>query len=314
MEQEGIEQVINVGDVQDNGYVPPYVGLEEPTTIKEEMTYYELLRITPAALTKDITAAYKNLALIYHPDKLSKEETDEKFKIIAEAYAILKDPKSRAAYDNSVATATFEPSSSMTAEERMQFDSADAARLNSHNPSGTSSNRFVLPKCAEYRTRVVITTQQVFTGANLSVPIKRKVTCVQCSGTGGDGGRIEMCSRCSGCGVNIRRMKQASDTTSAEASTIHFTHGCTSCGTLGVIVKNKTGACTYCCSRGWLFRFPNWRQSGTSRSNWRVISQASRKRSTSFCKKDSMKRSQRRSSDSMRLATNFCRKNVDWHV
>jgi hypothetical protein len=67
--------------------------------IDENLRYdpYKVLGLERGATSKEITAAYKRLALEYHPDKsssstsnLSKEEADKKFKEIADAYASLK--------------------------------------------------------------------------------------------------------------------------------------------------------------------------------------------------------------------------------
>lgn len=46
--------------------------------------------------TKD---AFRSLALKYHPDRNREPGTEERFKEIAEAYAVLSDPKKRAEYD-----------------------------------------------------------------------------------------------------------------------------------------------------------------------------------------------------------------------
>jgi molecular chaperone DnaJ len=50
----------------------------------------------------DIKKAYRNLALKYHPDRVTpdkKKEAEEKFKEISEAYAVLSDSQKRSQYD-----------------------------------------------------------------------------------------------------------------------------------------------------------------------------------------------------------------------
>ena len=49
----------------------------------------EVLGINHNASTKEISKAYKQLALIYHPDKSSCHQAEEKFKQIREAYETL---------------------------------------------------------------------------------------------------------------------------------------------------------------------------------------------------------------------------------
>jgi len=59
--------------------------------------YYKILEVSENATQEEIKKAYRKLALIYHPDKNPSGE--EKFKEIAEAYAVLSDPDKRKNYD-----------------------------------------------------------------------------------------------------------------------------------------------------------------------------------------------------------------------
>lgn len=61
--------------------------------------YYEVLGITRTASDEEIKVAYRKLARKYHPDVSKEPEAEERFKEIGEAYAVLKDPEKRAAYD-----------------------------------------------------------------------------------------------------------------------------------------------------------------------------------------------------------------------
>jgi curved DNA-binding protein CbpA len=66
-----------------------------------KINFYEILEVPKNATTDDIKKAYKKLAMKWHPDKNPNnvKEAEEKFKIIAEAYAILSDPEKRRKYD-----------------------------------------------------------------------------------------------------------------------------------------------------------------------------------------------------------------------
>jgi curved DNA-binding protein len=61
--------------------------------------YYKILGVEPDADRKAVTGAYRRLARKYHPDVSSEGDAEEKFKEIAEAYAVLKDKGKRAEYD-----------------------------------------------------------------------------------------------------------------------------------------------------------------------------------------------------------------------
>ena len=65
----------------------------------EYKDYYKILGVAKDAGADDIKKAYRRLAHKYHPDVSKAEDAEEKFKEVAEAYATLKDPEKRAAYD-----------------------------------------------------------------------------------------------------------------------------------------------------------------------------------------------------------------------
>lgn len=63
--------------------------------------YYELLGVSSDANATEIKAAYKRMAMLYHPDRNpDNAEAEEHFKVINEAYETLSDPAKRDAYDN----------------------------------------------------------------------------------------------------------------------------------------------------------------------------------------------------------------------
>jgi DnaJ family protein A protein 2 len=62
---------------------------------------YEILNVDKKANREDIKKAYRNLALIHHPDRGGNPD---KFKRINEAYKILENEKSRKEYDKTGST------------------------------------------------------------------------------------------------------------------------------------------------------------------------------------------------------------------
>ncbi|WP_250657175.1 DnaJ C-terminal domain-containing protein [Alkalimarinus coralli] len=61
--------------------------------------YYKILGVNVDADAKEIKTAYRKLARKYHPDMNPAEGAESKFKEVAEAYEVLKDPARRAEFD-----------------------------------------------------------------------------------------------------------------------------------------------------------------------------------------------------------------------
>lgn len=70
--------------------------------------YYDILGVEKKASLKDIKAAYRRLALKYHPDRNKAADAETKFKEINEAYQVLADSKKRQIYDQ-YGHAAFDP-------------------------------------------------------------------------------------------------------------------------------------------------------------------------------------------------------------
>jgi len=63
---------------------------------------YSVLGVSPTATQAEITHAYRRHLRDHHPDIRSREsnsEADERLRQVLEAYALLRDPRRRAAYD-----------------------------------------------------------------------------------------------------------------------------------------------------------------------------------------------------------------------
>lgn len=61
--------------------------------------YYEILGVARNATQDDVKRAYRKLARKFHPDVSKEADAEARFKELGEAYAVLKDPEKRAAYD-----------------------------------------------------------------------------------------------------------------------------------------------------------------------------------------------------------------------
>ena len=61
--------------------------------------YYKVMGVERDAAQDEIKRAYRKLARKYHPDVSKESDAEQRFKEVGEAYAVLKDPEKRAAYD-----------------------------------------------------------------------------------------------------------------------------------------------------------------------------------------------------------------------
>lgn len=95
MAQQGREQRKSVH----TGYEEPRPQTERP----RRHSLYDLLEVSPSASPEVIKAAYRQLAIKYHPDRQSgdkaRQVAEERMKAINAAYEILSDPVRRAEYD-----------------------------------------------------------------------------------------------------------------------------------------------------------------------------------------------------------------------
>lgn len=67
------------------------------------MNYYEILNVPNDATLKEINKSYHELSMRFHPDKNPNDKySEEKFKLISEAYSTLSNYEKRIRYDNEI--------------------------------------------------------------------------------------------------------------------------------------------------------------------------------------------------------------------
>ncbi|CZH07689.1 DnaJ C-terminal domain-containing protein [Legionella pneumophila serogroup 1] len=140
--------------------------------------YYKIMGVSQDASDKDIKMAYRKLARKYHPDISKEPDAEERFKEMAEAYEVLKDPKKRSEYDQYLKYKQFNPQSDgftgrRTQEQPFQefhFDSDFFETLFGH------SRYQQQPMTGQnYHGKITISLEEAYNGAvkNLQVPVEQ---------------------------------------------------------------------------------------------------------------------------------------------
>lgn len=96
-------------------------------------SYYDILSLRPDASLQEITASYRSLAKMLHPDVCESPDAEELFKAVNEAYQVLRDPKKRDEYDASLAIAKTSPYNGYYQGSRQYRDPRTWYYKNSHN-------------------------------------------------------------------------------------------------------------------------------------------------------------------------------------
>jgi len=162
--------------------------------------YYEVLGVPRDADTKTIKNAFRQLARRYHPDTSTEPDAEQRFKELAEAYGVLSDPAKRASYDAQGSAGL----AGATAENLWGgIDFADL--FGSGAPAfGNLFERLFGPAAAgsqrgeDVRLDLVVSLDEVLTGGNHAVAIRRPGPCPRCAGSGSGPGTAPR--RCPGCG------------------------------------------------------------------------------------------------------------------
>ncbi|MER3466472.1 MAG: hypothetical protein C4340_04935 [Armatimonadota bacterium] len=141
--------------------------------------YYELLGVPRDASPDEIKSAFRRLARKYHPDVNPDDPSaEEKFKQIAEAYAVLSDTSKRQEYDR------YGVVSDMPRPESGFGGIADLFEMF----FGVGAPRKVGPQPEPGRdleAAVTLTLKEVVTGAKRTLEFERMETCSECNGCGG---------------------------------------------------------------------------------------------------------------------------------
>jgi molecular chaperone DnaJ len=163
--------------------------------------YYEVLEVERTANDAQLKAAFRKLAMQYHPDRNPEDDSDHKFKEINEAYEVLKDGDKRAAYDRFGHAAFEHGGMGAGGNFGADFGSAFSDLFEGIFGMAGTRGRSGRERGADLRYNMEISLDEAFAGKNAQIRIPTSVSCEACSGTGAKSGtKPKSCPTCAGAG------------------------------------------------------------------------------------------------------------------
>ena len=227
---------------------------------EQKRDYYEVLGVAKNATEQEIKAAYKKMAIKYHPDRqgdkseAEKKEAEAKFKEAAEAYDVLHDPQKRQRYDQfgfaGVGGASGSYQNMSMDDIFSQFGDIFSDLFGGgggFNPFGSAfgggfgggrGQRKPQHKGGDLRLKVRLTLKECATGVTKKFKVKKKVTCNHCHGSGTESGSgdTQTCPTCHGSGYVLRQQRSVFGMMQTQSV-------CPDCQGEGTIIKNKCHLC-----------------------------------------------------------------------
>ncbi|MFQ5559038.1 MAG: molecular chaperone DnaJ [Nitrospinota bacterium] len=205
--------------------------------------YYEVLGVAKNASDGELKKAYRTLAMKYHPDRNpDSSEAEGNFKLVSEAYEVLKDPEKRKLYDayghEGLKNSGFSGNQGFedifsTFEDLFGFGGGRRRQRNSPQAG------------ADLRYDLEISFMDAVNGVEQEIVFNRSEKCTPCTGSGvqaGGTGAVS-CTSCGGTGQVTRSQGFFSVSTTCpgcRGEGRKIKDPCHSCGGSGVAKKKKT--------------------------------------------------------------------------
>ncbi|HEX9614502.1 MAG TPA: molecular chaperone DnaJ [Bacteroidota bacterium] len=216
--------------------------------------YYEILGVSRSASPEEVKKAYRKLALQYHPDRNpGNKGAEESFKEAAEAYEVLGDPEKRQRYDrfghDGVRGTNFREFTDVNdifSTFGDIFGGGFGGGIFDEVFGGSRSRRRGGPRHegtpgADLRATIRLTLEEIASGVEKKIKVRRMKPCETCSGSGAKPGSAKTtCPECNGSG-EIRQVSRSMFGQFVNIAT------CVHCGGEGRVIKQP---CTTCGGEG----------------------------------------------------------------
>ena len=213
--------------------------------------YYEVLGVEKTASVEEIKKAYRKKAIQYHPDKNpGDKQAEENFKEAAEAYDVLSDPQKRQRYDQFGHAGVGGASQGGGFGGGMSMDDifsqfgdifGSFGGFSGFGGFGGGRSARRVNRGTNLRVKVKMNLQEIATGIEKKIKVKKYVACQHCNGTGAkDGKSYSTCSTCKGSG-------QVTRVQNTILGAMQTTSTCPTCEGEGKIINEK---CTFCNGEG----------------------------------------------------------------
>jgi molecular chaperone DnaJ len=199
--------------------------------------YYEVLGVSPDASADDIKRAFRQLAREHHPDATGGDAASEqRYKEVSEAYAVLSDPQKRREYDaarsgiGSWSSPWASPFASTIEDIFQTFFGGGIGRTQTRQQTRARRGESV-------EVALELTLDDVVFGGEKTLRFERFEECERCAGEGTEPGtQAERCDRCEGTG-------QVQEARRTVIGSLITAYPCRSCSGTGWVVPDPCHDC-----------------------------------------------------------------------
>lgn len=191
----------------------------------KDLTFYNILEVSPDASEDDIKKSAKKLMIKWHPDKHPNNvaEATKKFQEIQEASAVLTNPEKRSLYDQFGMDAA--KNDGPPQEHFNPFGGGFPFPFGGGFPFGGVNVQRQEEK-ENVMEKIQVSLEQLYNNETVNIKYNHKVYCVKCNGEGTNDGTKSTCQGCGGKGMRVQVIR------------------------MGPMIQQQVGPCGDCRGRG----------------------------------------------------------------